>query len=183
MVKLLHYFEEVEIPENVNVEINGMKVKVKGPKGELSRDFSHIRHVILRKENSKVIVETYFANRKIKACVGTVTAHIKNMILGVMKGFRYKLKIIYSHFPINVKVQGKKIIVENFLGERAPRITEVHGNVSVKVSGEDIIIEGINIEEVGQTAANIEKITRVKEFDPRIFMDGIYIYEKGFMEE
>jgi len=184
MPKILHYVEEVDIPDNVGVEISGMKVKVKGPKGELVKDFSHIRRVILRKENSKVIVETYFANRKVKACVGTIASHIRNMIIGVTKGYRYKLKIVYSHFPISVKVQGKKIIIENFLGEKAPRITEIYGDdVTVRVEGDDVIVEGIDIEHVGQTAANIEKVARVKEYDPRVFMDGIYIYEKGVMEE
>ena len=175
MPKILHYAEEVEIPENVNVKISGMKIKVKGPKGELEKDFSHVRHVIIRRENNRVIVETYFANRKNKACVGTIASHIKNMITGVTKGYRYKLKIVYSHFPISVKVQGKKIIIENFLGERAPRITKIYGD--------DVIVEGINIEHVGQTAANIESVARVKKYDPRVFMDGIYIYERGVMEE
>jgi len=184
MVKLIHYSEEVEIPENVTLEVEGMKVKVSGPKGTLKRDFSHARHVILRKEDSKVIVETYFANRKRKALVGSIAAHIRNMIIGVTKGYRYKLKIIYSHFPISVKVQGKKIIIENYLGEKAPRYAEVFGDdVTVRVEGEDVIVEGINIEHVGQTAANIEKAARIKDYDPRVFMDGIYIYEKGTMEE
>lgn len=183
MPKTLHYAEEVEVPENVNVEVLGMKVKVKGPKGELEKDFSHVRHVIIRRENSSVIVETYFANRRNKACVGTIASHIKNMIIGVTKGYRYKLKIVYSHFPISVKVQGKKIIIENFLGERAPRITEIYGDdVTVKVEGDDVIVEGIDIEHVGQTAANIERVARAKKYDPRVFMDGIYIYERGVME-
>jgi len=184
MVKLVHYSEEVEIPENVTLEVEGMKVKVSGPKGTLERDFSYARYVIIRKEDSKVIVETYFANRKRKALVGSIAAHIRNMITGVTKGYRYKLKIIYSHFPISVKVQGKKIIIENYLGEKAPRYAEVFGDdVTVRVEGEDVIVEGINIEHVGQTAANIEKAARIKDYDPRIFMDGIYIYEKGTIEE
>ncbi len=184
MVKLVHYSEEVEIPENVTLEVEGMKVKVSGPKGTLERDFSHARHVIIRKEDNKVIVETYFANRKKKALVGSIAAHIRNMITGVTKGYRYKLKIIYSHFPISVKVQGKKIIIENYLGEKAPRYAEIFGDdVTVRVEGEDVIVEGINIEHVGQTAANIEKAARIKDYDPRVFMDGIYVYEKGTMEE
>ncbi|OYT60117.1 MAG: 50S ribosomal protein L6 [Desulfurococcales archaeon ex4484_217_1] len=184
MSKILHYAEEVEVPDNVDVKIQGMRVKVKGPKGELIKDFSHIRQVLLRKENKKIVVETYFANRKVKACIGTIASHIRNMITGVTKGYRYKLKIVYSHFPISVKVQGKRIIIENFLGEKAPRITKIYGDdVTVRVEGDDVIVEGIDIEHVGQTAANIERAARVKEYDPRVFMDGIYIYEKGVMEE
>jgi len=184
MSKILYYAEEVNVPDNVDVEIQGMRVKVKGPKGELVKDFSHIRRVLLRKENKKIVVETYFANGKVKACVGTIASHIRNMVTGVTKGYRYKLKIVYSHFPISVKVQGKRIIIENFLGEKAPRITEIYGDdVTVRVEGDDVIVEGIDIEHVGQTAANIERVARVKEYDPRVFMDGIYSYEKGVMEE
>jgi len=185
MAKAIHVVEEVEVPENVSVEINGMKVKVSGPKGTIERDFSHIRGVEIRKENNKVIIETFFANRRKKALVPTIAAHIENMIIGVTKGFRYKLKIVYSHFPVSVKVdeKNKRIVIENFLGEKAPRIAKIVGNVTVKVKGDDVIVEGIDIEEVGQTAANIEHATKVKDYDRRVFMDGIYIYEKGVIEE
>ena len=184
MAKAVHVVEEVEIPENVNVSINGLKVRVEGPKGVLERDFSHARGVIIRLEDRKIVVETYFANRRRKALVGTIAAHINNMILGVTKGFRYKLKIVYSHFPISVKVQGKEVIIENFLGEKAPRKARIVGDdVTVKVTKDDVIVEGIDIEHVGQTAANIEMAAKVKGLDRRVFMDGIYIYERGVIEE
>ena len=110
--------------------------------------------------------------------IGTICAHINNMMKGVSKGFTYKLKIVYAHFPISVKVEGDKILIENFLGERAPRVAKIVGNTKVFVKGDDVIVQGINIEEVGQTAANIEQATRIKNKDPRKFLDGIYIYEK-----
>ncbi len=186
MPRIPHVLEEVRVPENVEVTIEGMKVRVKGPKGELVRDFSHARGIIIRldedEEGKKVVVETYFADRRKKALVGTIAAHIENMITGVTKGFRYWMKIIYSHFPVNVKVEGDKVIIENFLGEKAPRVAKIVGNVTVKVQGNDIIIEGIDVEAVGQTAANIEQATKVKGFDRRVFVDGIYIYKKEVIE-
>ena len=186
MPKLVHVAEEVRIPEGVDISIDGMRVRVKGPKGELERDFSHARGVIIRlgedEEGKKVIVEAYFANRRVKALVGTIAAHIDNMITGVTKGFRYKLKIVYSHFPVTVKVQGDRVVIENFLGEKAPRIAKIMPGVNVKVQKDDVIVEGIDIEAVGQTAANIEQATKVKGFDRRVFVDGIYIYEKGVAE-
>ncbi len=179
MPKIVHIVEEVEIPENVKVKIEGLKVEVKGPKGSLVRDFSHARDIQIYKKDNKVIVETFFANRKKKALVGSIAAHINNMIKGVTKGFTYKLKIVYSHFPISVKVVGKEVIIENFLGEKAPRKAKIIGDdVKVTVKGDDIIVEGIDIEHVGQTAANIELATKIKGYDPRVFMDGIYIYER-----
>ncbi len=178
MVKDVYIHVSVDIPEGVEVEISGMKVKVKGPKGELERDFSHARGIIIRKEDSKVIVESFFANARKRALVGTIAAHIRNMITGVTKGFRYKLKIIYSHFPMNIQVKGDKVIISNFLGEKAPRIARIMPGVTVKVQGQDVIVEGIDIEKVAQTAANLELATKVKDKDRRKFMDGIYIYAR-----
>lgn len=184
MAKALHVVEKVEIPENVTVEVDGLKVTVKGPKGSLSKDFSHARRVYISVQGNKVIVEAFNADRKLKAVVGTIAAHIKNMILGVTKGFRYKLKIVYSHFPVTVVVDEKNRVVRirNFLGEKADRIAKIYGNVKVRVEGSDVIVEGIDIEEVGLTAASIEHATKVKDLDRRIFVDGIYIYERGVAE-
>ncbi len=182
MVKEVHVVEEVEIPENVNVTIDGLRVVVEGPKGKLERDFSHAKGVKISKKDNKIIVETFFANRKKKALVGTIASHIENMIKGVIKGYKYRLKIIYSHFPITVEVDNSNRIVriKNFLGERSDRVAKIIGDdVKVTVKGEDVIVEGIDIEHVGQTAANIELATKVKDKDRRVFADGIYIYDWG----
>ena len=186
MVKYTHVVEEVRVPEGVEVSIDGMKVTVRGPKGEVTKDFSHARGVVIRldedEEGRKVIVEAFFANRRLKALVGSIAAHIDNMITGVTKGFRYKLRIVFSHFPITVKVQGDRVYVENFLGEKAPRVARIMPGVTVKVEKKDVVVEGVDIEAVGQTAANIELATKVKDKDRRVFIDGIYIYEKGVAE-
>jgi len=104
------------------------------------------------------------------------------MITGVTRGYRYRLKIVFSHFPVSVKVEGDKVIIENFLGEKAPRIAKIVGDVKVRVEKDDVIVEGIDIEAVGQTAANIELATKISDFDRRVFVDGIYIYKKEHMD-
>ncbi len=182
MVKEVRVRSEVEIPKGVEVEVNGLKVRVKGPKGVLERDFSHARGVKIYVDDGRVIVETYFARRREKAVVKAIGAHIRNMVTGVTRGYRYWLKVIYAHFPISVKVQGDKVLIENFLGEKAPRIAKIIGNAKVRVQKNDVIVEGIDIEEVGQTAANIEQATKVRGFDRRVFVDGIYIYKKEYMD-
>jgi large subunit ribosomal protein L6 len=101
------------------------------------------------------------------------------MITGVTKGFSYKLKIVFSHFPISVKLQDKFVLIENFTGERRARKVKTVGDVKVKIEAEDIIVEGVNLEDVSQTAANIEQATRVRRKDPRVFLDGIYVYERN----
>ena len=182
MAKDVHVIKEVEIPADVEVKVEGSKVIVKGPKGSLERDFSHAKGIIMGVKDNKFIVEAYFANARKRALVGTIAAHVKNMITGVTKGFRYKLKIIYSHFPVTVNVKGDKVVITNFLGEKAPRVADVMPGVKVKVQGQDVIVEGIDIEKVAQTAANIERATKIKDLDRRKFMDGIYIYAREVIE-
>jgi len=182
MVRVTVVRDYVDIPGDVTVVVEGYKVTVKGPKGEVTRDFSFADKVRIEVEDRRVVVKTFFARRRDVAQVYAVSAHIKNMILGVTKGFRYWLRIVYSHFPISVKVEGDKILIENFIGERSPRVARIVGNAKVKVQKNDIIVEGINLEEVSQTAANIEQATKIRGLDRRVFADGIYIYKKEFME-
>jgi large subunit ribosomal protein L6 len=85
---------------------------------------------------------------------------------------------VFSHFPISAKVQGKSVLIENFTGERRARHAKIIGEVKVKVEAEDIIVQGLNLEDVSQTAANIEQATRVRRKDPRVFLDGLYVYER-----
>ena len=168
------YSNELIIPENVNVEVSGRKVKVSGPKGSLEREFELGEIKIERKEN-KLIVSSEIEKRKVKAMVGTVTAHIKNLFGGVTNGFTYKLKVIFSHFPVQVKVERDKVLFMNFLGEKAPRVAKIVGRAEVKVEGQDITVTGINLEEVGQTASNLELATRRTGYDKKVFQDGCYI--------
>ena len=167
----------IRIPNDVNIDVNTFKVLVSGEKGKLERNFySPIFKNLLKIEkiNDSVKVSINSDKRKMKSEVGTVASHIRNMIEGVTKGYTYKLKIIYMHFPITVKVSGKEIVVNNFLGEEFPRKAKTVGDCKVEVQGEEIIVTGINKEEVGQTVANIERATRIKARDRRVFMDGIY---------
>jgi large subunit ribosomal protein L6 len=167
----------VQIPEDVEISLEGKRVTVKGVKGTLTRDFSYAP-IKLELNNKTIKVWAEWPRKKEAALVGTIYSHIQNMITGVKKGFTYKLKIVFSHFPISVKVKDKEVLIENFTGERNPRRTKIIGDVKIKVQSEDIIVQGINLEDVSQTAANIEQATKVKNKDPRVFLDGIYIYER-----
>lgn len=171
------YSLELKIPENVKVEVQGSKVKVSGEKGELERDFKE-KDIKIELVGNKLIVSSESERKKMRALVGTIIAHVKNMIKGVTKGFVYRLRVVYSHFPITVKVEGDKVLIQNFLGERVPRVAKIVGKTIVKVEGSELIVSGINIEEVGQTAANIEQACRIVGYDRRKFMDGIYIVSK-----
>jgi large subunit ribosomal protein L6 len=167
----------VEIPEGVDGTLEGRIVTIKGEKGELVRDFSHAP-IKIQLDGKTVTVQASWPRKKEAALVGTVRSHIQNMIKGVTKGFTYKLKIVFSHFPITVKIKEKTLTIENFTGERNPRKAKIMGDTKVTVKGDDIIVQGINLEDVSQTAANIQNATKIRRKDPRVFLDGIYVYEK-----
>ncbi len=173
--------KKVEIPNDVEVTVEGMKVHVKGPKGELERDFSSPlfdKVITIGVENNKFVVKTNSDRRKVKAMSGTICAHVRNMIKGVTEGYKYKLRAVYIHFPMKVEVKGNEVHIKNFLGEKTTRVAKIVGNTKVTVNGQDITVEGINKEEVGQTAANLEKATIVRDKDRRLFQDGIYLVSK-----
>jgi len=168
----------IQVPEGVAINLEGKKVTVKGAKGTLERDFSFIP-ISINAEGNTVRVWAEWPRKKEAALVGTIHSHIQNMISGVQKGFKYKIKIVFSHFPISVKVQGKTVLIENFTGERRARKAKIIGDVKVKVEAEDVVVQGLNLEDVSQTAANIEQGTKVKRKDPRIFLDGLYVFERN----
>ena len=168
----------VDIPDGVDVQIEGTILKVSGPKGKLERDFWY-PNIKVEKVDSSIKVDTTIQRKRQKAILGTFTSHIKNMINGVTEGFEYRLKIVYSHFPIQVKTAESYVLIANFLGERKDRKAKIVGESKVKIEGDEVVVTGINKEEVGQTAANIEQTTKISRFDPRVFQDGIYIIVKG----
>jgi large subunit ribosomal protein L6 len=167
----------IQVPDDVDVTLDGRKVTVKGAKGTITRDFT-FAPISITRENKTIRVWARWARKKESSLIGTISSHIQNMITGVQKGFTYKTKIVFSHFPISVKLKDKAVLIENFTGERNPRKARIIGNAQVKIQAEDVIVQGVNLEDVSQTAANIEQATKIKRKDPRIFLDGIYVYER-----
>jgi large subunit ribosomal protein L6 len=167
----------IETPENVDVKLEGRVVIISGEKGTLTRDFSHAP-LSIQKEGKQIKIRTDWPRKKEAATIGTISSHIKNMMIGVTKGFTCKLKIVFSHFPISVKIVENKVLIENLTGERSPRVAKIVGDTKVSVKSDDVIVQGINLEDVSQTAANIEQATKIKIKDPRVFLDGIYVYER-----
>lgn len=173
--------KRVSIPEDIEISFDESVVLVKGPKGEIKKTMEY-PGVIIRKDGSEIVIEAENPKKRQWAIIGTYAAHTKNMIKGVSAGFEYKMKVIYSHFPMSVKIEGSNIKVENYLGEKVPRKTRIVGDCKIQVKGTEVTITGNDIEEVGQTAANIEQLTKVKNRDPRVFQDGIYLIERDGAE-
>ncbi len=162
----------VSLPEGVSSKFEG-----EGPLGKVEQDFSKIP-VELKLEGNTVKILSAGARRKNRSILNTSASLIRNAAHGVTKGYQYKLKVIFAHFPVSVKVQGKNVLVENFYGERSPRVAEIVGDTKVDVQGEDLIVTGVSMQDVGQTAANLEQATTVRRKDQRVFLDGVYVYER-----
>jgi len=178
MARITEIKQKITVPENVTATIEKDIVTIKGEKGELSRIFSHPKIEI--KVNGKVVeIHCKDTRRKEKALIGTFIAHINNMIKGVTEGFEYKMKTVFSHFPIKTSVDENEFVIQNFLGERSARRAKILNGVIVEVKGEDITVRGIDKEQVGQTVANIERASRVKKRDIRVFQDGVYRISRG----
>ena len=169
---------EIQIPDNVKVNLNGSMLQVQGPLGNTYKNFKKIP-VIIEINDKKILLKKTGERKKHLAILNTAKSLIQTLCLGVVDGFTIKMKIVYSHFPITVTVEGKKVLIKNFSGERAPRISMIKGDTKVVVKGDDIIITGPVLTNVSQTAANIQLKSKVKNKDHRVFLDGIYKYSKS----
>ena len=170
---------KLPIPEGVKIDIEGRRIKVTGPKGTLEEDFGHLP-VQFTLENQTLRIYAVWARKREVALVGTALAHLRNMIRGVSSGYTYKLKIVYAHFPVTIKVneKEKKLTIDNFTGEKTARVVKIVGSAKVKLASDEIHVQGISLADVSQTAANIQYATKIPEKDQRVFLDGIYIFEK-----
>ena len=169
--------EELEILESVEVLRDGSILIVKGPKGEVRREIN-IPQTDIKIENGKIIFHAQKASKREYKLIKTYMAHLKNMMKGVKDGHEYKLKILSSHFPMQVSYKNNVLEIKNFIGEKYPRTMKVPEGVDLKIDGQLIILRGIDKELLGQTASRIELLTRRTGFDLRKFQDGIYIIEK-----
>jgi large subunit ribosomal protein L6 len=167
----------VSLPGGVTASMTGRNLSITGKLGEAKKNFDKI-NVNISVDGDKVVISPFSAKKKDNVIINTVTSILNNMITGVTKGYTYKVKVVYAHFPITVKTKGKQVLVENFVGERSPRVSEIVGDCKVTVEGDDVIVKGVSVEDVGQTAANIELATKIKRKDQRVFLDGLYIYHK-----
>ena len=169
--------EYVEIPNSVNISIENGKIYVKGSKGEKYRNINN-RNIIVEIRENKIIFKAYYPSKKIIKDMNAMVAHIKNDIDGVTKGFVYKLKGISIHFPLKLKLQNNKLIIENYMGERDIKEIEIPMGVKATLNENEITLEGYDIELLGNLAGLIENSVKPKEKDLRKFQDGIYIIQK-----
>uniref|UniRef100_A0A7S2RNL8 Large ribosomal subunit protein uL6 alpha-beta domain-containing protein n=1 Tax=Rhizochromulina marina TaxID=1034831 RepID=A0A7S2RNL8_9STRA len=178
----------IEYPEGVTVEVSARCVKVTGKRGTVERQFKHLPVDMQHNPaERKIRVDLWFANRKQLACIRTVCSHIENMITGVRIGYLYKMRFVYSHFPINVNLtDGERVVeIRNFMGEkRVRKIKLMDGVTAVRTADvkDQLELMGIDITKVSLAAAQVQQMTNIRHKDIRKFLDGIYVSEKGHME-
>lgn len=166
------------LPEGFEAHVEGNLLSIKSSGKENNKKFNS-REMTVKLEGREIIVTPKENRKKSHSMVNAFIAHIKNMCNGLKSGYEYKLEIVYSHFPMTATVKGKQVEITNVAGSKKTRIARILGDTSVQVKGKEVIVKGTSKEDTGQTAANIEQVTRIKGKDPRVFQDGIYIVEKA----
>jgi large subunit ribosomal protein L9e len=182
---------EVNVPESVKCTVKARKVTITGPLGVLKRDFDHatlqLRLFVNHKGEKRIRVGLWNGNKKQNAVVKTICSEIENLIKGVQFGFKFEMKFVYAHFPINCNISNDKKTIEirNYIGSRNHLVVKMLQGCTVARSEEKdtIIIEGIDLDKVSQSAASIQQICQVKNKDIRKFLDGVYVSNRGVMVE
>ncbi|KAF5093402.1 hypothetical protein D0Z00_004086 [Geotrichum galactomycetum] len=187
-MKYIQTDQTLDIPEGVTVDIKARIVTVTGPRGTLTKNLRHIDVTFTKVSNRAIKITVHHGDRKHVAALRTVKSLIANLVTGVTKGYKYKMRYVYAHFPINVNVidNGKIVEIRNFLGEKRVRNVNIAEGVTVEISTaqkDELILSGNSLEAVSQSAADIQQITRVRNKDIRKFLDGIYVSEKGLIVE
>ncbi len=146
-------FRPIDIPEGVEVKLDGNTINVKGPKGELSRTISPTMDV--KMDGNTITIERQSEDKETRSLHGTTRSLINNMIEGVTKGFQKELEIIGVGY--RAQLQGKKLVIG--AGYSHPVEVEQEENIEFEVpQNTQIIVKGIDKEQVGRVAANIRAI-------------------------
>merc|ERR1712032_1373796 len=118
----------------------GVTATIKAPRGSLTVTMNHMPiDISFADEEKRVIkIERWFTSGKANACIRTTQSHISNACIGVTRGFLYKMRFVYAHFPINVAITNKdsRVEIRNFLGEKIVRTVDALGDTTVKRSAD-----------------------------------------------
>jgi large subunit ribosomal protein L6 len=164
----------VSVPDGVTASVTGKKVSMKGPKGSVERTFS-VKGLSLKLDGKEISVGKSEGAKLSGAVLGSIESHIANMATGVTQGYEKKMTVLYAHFPISLEVKGSRLVIKNFIGEKKNREAEIVGSTKIAVKGADVTVSGPSKEDVGQTVANIRAAVKIRNRDPRVFQDGLYV--------
>jgi large subunit ribosomal protein L6 len=144
----------ITIPSGVEVELNGPKVTVKGPKGTMQREFSP--KILIKKEEDKIVITRDSDEKNVRALHGTTRAVLNNMVTGVSTGFERILEV--EGVGYKADMDGKNLVLS--VGYSHPVVVEPPSGIEFNVAEKNrqVIIKGIDKEFLGQIAADIRKI-------------------------
>lgn len=170
--------EEIKIPDGIIATIEKNEIVMKKDNKEVRRKLNPI--IDIKINGNQITISSKKNTRKEKKMFGSMKAHVRNMLVGLTDGFIYKLQAVSVHFPITLKVDEQKneLLVKNFLGEKKDRVIKLIPGVQVKINKDIIELSSPDIEKAGLTASNIEKGTKIRFRDRRVFQDGIFMTKK-----
>merc|ERR1712164_205396 len=176
VMKNINAKSSITIPDGVTVEVKSRFVKVTGPRGVLSKSFKHMSIDIFKTDDKTIKVEKWFGQAKELSAIKTTCSHIQNMIIGVTKGFKYRMKMVYAHFPTNTQISGdgKSVDMVNFIGQKVKFHVDAYEGVKIErdpKANTELLISGNDIESVSKTCALINQSCSVKRKDIRKFLD------------
>jgi large subunit ribosomal protein L6 len=174
----------IDVPSGVVFTVHGRTLRAKGPLGTVERPFP-ADVLAFTTEGGAVTLQLRLPpqRKESRALLQTWAAHVANLAGGVSRGVEARLKVVAAHFPMKVQVRGEELLIENFLGEKHPRSTQLRPGTRAVVEGDIVTLSGWDVEQVGQSAANIERVTKIRDYDPRVFQDGIYLIERAHLKE
>jgi large subunit ribosomal protein L6 len=174
----------IEVPKGVTFAVHGRRLVAKGPLGSAERPFpSDILDLKVASGKLTLTLLLPPGRKQSQALLGTWAAHVRNLGRGLTLGVEAKMKVVAAHFPMKVAVKGDDLVIENFLGEKYPRTSHLLPGTKAQVEGDIVTLTGTDVEQVGQSAANIERTTRIRDYDPRVFQDGIYLTVRAHFKE
>jgi large subunit ribosomal protein L9e len=186
MPKTVNAVQDVDLAsfgDKVKMVVKGQTVTVSGPRGTLKRDFSHLKLEFKKTGAQSCRMTKWWSTNLEKAALRTTASHITNMAIGVTSGFRYKMRTVYAHFPINciVKENGTRVEIRNFLGEKVNREVDMLPGVVISNSPkqkDEFWFEGNDVENVSRSCALVHQKAFVRNKDIRKFLDGVYVSAK-----
>ena len=186
--------EKIVIPKGVTVTSRARVVTVKGPKGTVTKSFKHIKaEIIVQKEKDEhtkeeqnvVRINIYMNTYKQGAILYTLRSHISNMITGVTSGYRYKMHEVHKHFPIDLQVKDNAVNIIKYLGQRDVKVIPLPEGVSCQKNPKnpsELWFDGIDCDQLGCTCSKVFQSCYPKDKDIRKFLDGIFISERGLLD-
>ena len=165
-----------EIPEDFEASYEEGVITIEGYGEEVSKKLEHAM-IDVEVGDEEATFSTESTKKNVTSILNTYRSHVQNLVDGLQEPHVYKMQGVYAHFPMTLKQEDNKVVIDNFMGERKPRTAEIIEGVTVEVDGEDLTLKGANKESVSQTAARIEQLCKKGDRDPRTFQDGVYITE------